>query len=538
MAVPTSSDAGNVEGECRRLRTDLAQDPAAALARWREETVAASRAFWSKSSVAIADPLMEGLWYETFHLRRCIYRRDTVPPGLFLPSVMGDYSIWHGDYHTNFNIQAPFIGNYEANHLEIGDAFFRAMDFLLQAGRKTAHDYYNARGACISLSGFPIRAQDDPFGLGPFSRMAYMTGWTMQPYWLRYLYTGDKHWLSEDGYPALRDGALFYADFLKKRADGLYHAFPSCQEEQRFTGDPANYTDQPQVLQHARYSLRVAIGASRELGVDETLRAEWQDRLDHMAPDAGPYFGYRYDASLQGLAKLCDEQSPPQWGGGRPYRARASAAASLAERFDAWWMCHPGGPISALRDGSFVPERDYDLMRKYVKSGHRCNGFVYATAPCGHDLVFNETLSVVGPLVEMMLQSWDGAMRVFPAWPRGIDAQFKDLRAEGAFPGQCHMVARSCNHPVGSQRKRQPVQAVFPLDRGFPRHRSVWQGKQGRAGRFRSAGVRNRVQHGIPHRAASVCPAMKLEKVVGASSASTAALQAVNGHLFVKKRLT
>jgi hypothetical protein len=380
---------------------------------------------------------MEGLWYETFHLRRSIYRRDSVPPGLFLSSVLGDYAIWHGDYHTNFNLQAPFIGNYEANHFEIGDAFFRAMDFLLQMGRKTAHDYYHARGACISLSGFPIRARDDAFGLGPFSRMAYMTGWTMQQYWLRYSYSGDRQWLRDEGYPALRDGALFYADFLKKRGDGLYHAFPSAEEEQRFTGDPANYTDQPQVLQHARYCLRAAITASKELGLDAPLRAEWQDRLERMTPDAGPYFGYRYDAALRGLEKLCDERSPPQWGRGRPYLLQSSRPAPgpafLAERFDAWWMCHPGGPISALRDGTFAPDRDYQLMRECVKSGRRCNGFVYQTAPCGHDLVFNEELAIVGPLVEMMLQSWDGALRVFPAWPRGIDAQFKGLRAEGAF---------------------------------------------------------------------------------------------------------
>jgi hypothetical protein len=471
VAVPTSSDAGNVEGECRRTRAALAGDPSATMTRWRAETIAESRAFWSKSSVAIADPVMESLWYETFHLRRSIYRGDSVPPGLFLPSVMGDYSIWHGDYHTNFNLQAPFIGNYEANHLEIGDAFFRAMDFFLVTGRKTAHDYYHARGACISLTGFPIRTKDDPFGIGPFSRMAYMTGWTMQQYWLRYVYSGDKHWLRDEGYPAIRDGALFYTDFLKKRGDGLYHAFPSCQEEQRFTGNPADYTDQPQVLQHARYALRAAIGASRELGLDEALRAEWQDRLDHMAPDAAPYFGYRYDASLEGLAKLCDQCSPPQWGGGRPYRPQASGAAaapaSLAERFDAWWICHPTGPISALRDGSFAPDRDYKLMRKYVESGHRCNGFIYTTAPCGHDLVFNETLSVVGPLLEMMLQSWDGALRVFPAWPRGVDAQFKDLRAEGAFLvsaawSQGHVSSLSLRSEKG-----KPCKLYSPWAKGF-----------------------------------------------------------------------
>ena len=33
----------------------------------------------------------------------------------------------------------------------------------------------------------------------------------------------------------------------------------------------------------------------------------------------------------------------------------------------------------------------------------------------------------------MMLQSWDGALRIFPAWPRQINARFENFRAEGAF---------------------------------------------------------------------------------------------------------
>jgi hypothetical protein len=33
----------------------------------------------------------------------------------------------------------------------------------------------------------------------------------------------------------------------------------------------------------------------------------------------------------------------------------------------------------------------------------------------------------------MMLQSWDGALRVFPAWPKGLAARFNKFRAEGAF---------------------------------------------------------------------------------------------------------
>ncbi len=43
-----------------------------------------------------------------------------------------------------------------------------------------------------------------------------MLGWIMQPVWFYYLYTGDRNWLRNRGYPLLRDPAVFYSEFLKK----------------------------------------------------------------------------------------------------------------------------------------------------------------------------------------------------------------------------------------------------------------------------------------------------------------------------------
>jgi len=225
---------------------------------WRQANRESARAFWSKSHLSVSDPLVENLWYETLHARRCAYRQDTVPPGLFLPSTVPDYSHWHGDYHTNYNFQEPFWGDYTANHVDLGDAYFQGMKYLLRIGRKIARDYYDCRGAFIQLSGYPIDAKDDPLGVAPMGRMAYMTGWAMNQYWWRYLYTLDKDWLRRTGYPVIRDCALFYTDFLRKGEDGLYHAFPSNQGEDGFTGDPKDYTDRAQVMQHVRYCLRAA----------------------------------------------------------------------------------------------------------------------------------------------------------------------------------------------------------------------------------------------------------------------------------------
>jgi hypothetical protein len=152
VAVATSGDAGGAKAELQRIRTALAAQPADLVGQWADANRRSAAEFWSLSRLTVGDPLIENLWYETLHARRCAYRRDTVPPGLFLPSTVQDYSHWHGDYHTNYNFQQPFWGDYTANHLELGDAYFRGMDFFLQIGRKIARDYYGTRGAFIQLS--------------------------------------------------------------------------------------------------------------------------------------------------------------------------------------------------------------------------------------------------------------------------------------------------------------------------------------------------------------------------------------------------
>ncbi len=436
IAVATSSDADGPAEPLRRVRAAFAASAAEAMTGWAEAARKGAAAFWGKSRVAIADPLLENLWFETLHARRCTNRVDTPPPGLFLPSTVQDYSHWHGDYHTNYNLQEPFWGDYTANHVEIGDAYFKAIDFFLPIGRKIARDYYGCRGAFIQLTGYPLLAEDDPLGCVPMGRMAYMTGWAANQYCWRYDYTLDKEWLRATGYPVIRDCALFYMDFLKKGADGLYHAFPSNQGEDGFTGDPKDYTDRAQIMQHLRYCLRAAVRTSEILDTDPGLRAEWRERLDHCAGDDG-----KPPLNLAGADKAAQEANPPEFGFGRPCRPqpeRAEGAPWPPAGDGSWtWYCgqYGWGVMQRLRGGEFIADRDFPVYRKVVERWRHPNGLVWgmAIANYGHAGAWTETLGITAPLQEMMLQSWDGALRVFPAWPRNLDARFENFRAQGAF---------------------------------------------------------------------------------------------------------
>lgn len=436
VAVTTTSDEGGASAAFQNLQNRVAASRDAAIERWSTETTHASADFWARSAVAIADPLLENLWYETLHARRCTNRPDRYPPGLFLPSTVQDYSHWHGDYHTNYNLQEPFWADYAANHTDLGDAYFQAMKPLLDVGRKIARDYYGVRGAFVQLSGYPAVMEDDPLGCVPMGRMAYMTGWAANQYWFRYLYTQDVDWLRTVGYPVIRDCALFYTDFLKKGKDGIYHAFPSNQGEDGFTGNAKDYMDRPQVMQHMRYCLRAAIQAATVLNTDAELRSAWQDRLNHSAGDDGAPL-----PSLQGVEKECWERNPPEFGFGRPYRPQPAASDGKpwpepGDGAHQWYFGqYPWGVMARLRGGELVADRDMPVFRELVERWRHPNGLIWgmSIANYGHDGAWTESLGVCAPLQEMMLQSWDGSLRIFPAWPRKLAARFRTLRAEGAF---------------------------------------------------------------------------------------------------------
>jgi hypothetical protein len=310
------------------------------------------------------------------------------------------------------------------------------MAFLLPIGRKIARDYYNCRGAFIQLTMYPIDAADDPLGVAPMGRMAYMTGWAANHYWWRYLYTLDADWLRREGYPVIRDCALFYTDFLKKGRDGLYHAFPSNQGEDGFSGNPKDYTDRSQVMRHMRYCLRSAIRAAEALGVDEDLQRQWRDRLEHAAGDDGQPL-----PQLAGLEKECYELNPPEFSVGRIFRPQVERPSAPVwpppgDGAYVWYFGqYPLGVIQRLRNGDFNAAADVPVFRDIVARWRRPNGLRWgmAVADYGRAGGWSESLGVSAPLQEMMLQSWDGGLRIFPAWPKTIDASFQTLRAEGAF---------------------------------------------------------------------------------------------------------
>lgn len=444
-----STSRGKGDGELKvavttsRDRT-LAAPAAKSHAEYRKSTVEAAAADWAQRSFsAPGDEFLENLWYETCHARRCILKGGTVPPGLFFPSTVGDFSIWHGDYHANYNMQAIYWGSLTVNQTNQAAAYFDCVDFFRPIGGKIARDYYGARGCFIQLEGFPVLGDDDHNGNLPLGRMVYMTGWFPEKHFKWYKMTGDRQWLRDRGYPFIRDCALFYLDFLKKAPhpdlppnlkDGKYHIFPSIQGESGFSGNPMDVCDKGQAIFHCRKSLWMAIEASKELGVDEELRSEWQERLDNL-------FWTHKRSDFKGenaaYAYYCYMAQEPEHGG-RVWQPaeKWDGKPRKPGRNEPWYQgITTIWRIGMMRDNRCIPERDFPYLRNAAMKWRHANGLVWgmAIANYGRAGAWTETLSVMAPFQEMLLQSWDGSIRLFPRWPKDRDVEFSGWRAQGAF---------------------------------------------------------------------------------------------------------
>jgi alpha-L-fucosidase 2 len=141
---------------------------------------------------------------------------------------------WSCDYTTNINVQMNYWAAESTGlpecHLPMADL----IEALAQSGARTARELYGCRGWVVHhntdlwKATWPV--QGDPM----------WAMWPMGAAWLcRHLvdhadFTGDREFLAQRAWPAVRDAARFLLDFLVENPDGRLISFPSTSPENTF----------------------------------------------------------------------------------------------------------------------------------------------------------------------------------------------------------------------------------------------------------------------------------------------------------------
>lgn len=127
---------------------------------------------------------------------------------------------WNADYHLNINLQMNYWLAEVINLSECHLPLFDLADRMIERGKILAREQYGMDGTIIhhttDLWATPWMRAATPY----WESWIHGGGWLVRHYWEHYEYTQDEVFLRERAYPALREFARFYLDWLIEDPEG------------------------------------------------------------------------------------------------------------------------------------------------------------------------------------------------------------------------------------------------------------------------------------------------------------------------------
>ena len=427
------------------------------------ESLAASRrtheAWWaefrSRSFVEIPDKKLEQHYYLSHYAMASASRLPHYPPGLYGWTLSDQTPRWGGAYFLNYNFFAPFYGLYAANHVEqampCNDAVIDALDL----GREWAKDegrferlcanslkLKDAMGILLPVSILPHGVTGAPTTWGQRSNASYACVPLASTWYATY-----DLGFAKKAYPFVREVATFWENFLVLE-NGRYvdHNDAALENSGRDTNPIV-------AMAMIRQVMALAIDMGTSLGVDASRHAKWRDIRDRLSDYPTCTVGDLPKGSRVALPDSPETRSLPVF--------RYSEKGCAWQNDNAVGIQHifPGNGIGlGVRPELLGRARNQiKVMARWIDL-NGCNSFYPAAVRVGYDP--NEILkhlrhwsdtchpngmradnphgmemfSVVPCTIqEMLMQSHDGVLRLFPCWPEDQDARFGTLRARGAF---------------------------------------------------------------------------------------------------------
>jgi alpha-L-fucosidase 2 len=428
--------------------------------------------YWARSSVALADELLERTWYWNMYFLRCALRADTVAPGIYaICPVPNQPVVWHGDYHLDYNTEQAFWSTFSSNHPELNLPYVALVENMLPAARDWAQRYYGMRGAYFPISSYPVEMRSYPYAAPVFNWMVGVTPWVVQGIWWHYLYTQDPAFLRDRAFGPIQAVAQFLIDFIRRGTGGgagePAHVYPSFPPELYALqpGLPKAFNSDTLVdLTLIRFVFRAYQTACRVLDrtVPEAadLRAV-EEILEQLPPyptamstrgrvyvsvsGEDPEKVYNVPVSLMSVFPGEDQglHSPPE------ELAIASATYRNQQNEggnDLVFLNLQGARLGLLDLEKFKREIRYTLGPNGTCADLNLQiGGRFGPGPRQYNWMLTygiwfENFALPVVINECLMQGYRGELRVFPNWPLAQSAEFRSLRMAGAFliSGQCH----------------------------------------------------------------------------------------------------
>lgn len=414
----------------------------AATAQSGEELVQSHRAWWHayypQSFVSVPDAQIEGFyWIQMYKLA------SAMRPDGFVMDLQGPWNrstgwprIW-----WNLNIQIAYSPVYAANRLELGQSFTRFIDAHRAAFEANAKEIWGFDGcATVPHTTSYDGANGDGFAAkswGRFINPGDFT-WALWLYWQQYRYSMDDSLVTDQKahafYPLLKGSVNLYLHLLKPGEDGKLH-LPKMHSPEYGDAPDNNYN-----LSLLRWGCQTLLELEQRYHLNDPKAPEWARVLRDLTPHPQDENGFMIGAGTP-FAHSHRHWShmlmvwPLHLLTGEQPENKAAVEKTLLH-----WLNVDGGRqifgwSSAAAVHLYSTLGDGDKAIEQLRSHHNNNRFVMPnTQYIEGSPVYECSLVAASSLQYMLLESWGGTIRVFPAMPNEWKtAAYHHLRAEGAF---------------------------------------------------------------------------------------------------------
>ncbi|MBP3442927.1 MAG: hypothetical protein J6L62_09010 [Clostridia bacterium] len=416
----------------------------------KEETLRKWQVFFSASKVTLEDKEIEKFYNSSlYHLAGCMGNKE-FPPGLFGNFITDDFFPWAGDYHMNYNYEAPYYCIFSSNHPELFDGYMAPINDMSEEAAKFA-GFFGCKGYAFPVSFGPkaldVYSQADckehgVLFLGQKSHAAYACVIPLMHWFSTY----DKEYARENYYDFVLNVAAFWEDYLVRKNGRYIIKKDAAHEIPYYRGEKFRYiTHCGQVgTVNAINSLGLVkmlfdgiYDMAKELGLNEEKYALWEDIIENLSDF--PTFIKR--------GKKCFRYSK------RGIRWRNENTVGLQHIYPASQIGFSSGEklLKIAKNTYFINDRrlDDNGSNSYLPAGARIGvdpdfliegihqnikEFALPNRMFRHHGGGIEHLTTIPATInEMLLQGYEGVIRLFPCWNKKSPASFENLRADGAF---------------------------------------------------------------------------------------------------------
>jgi alpha-L-fucosidase 2 len=421
------------------------------IARLFKEHAAWWAEYWAKSFITVPDPHIENLYYAQLYYLACLSREGAGFGqgclGIWCPDDA--FPGWANQHCYDMNYQMSSWCTFASNHLEMARPMAEDLWRWHPGRREFCRLFYGCEGATLN-SGVDHDGWNVPGwycadlwpGCGP---------WACHTLWNIYLYSQDIEFLRERAYPLMKDYMGQYKGLLEKWDDGKYHVPWSPSPEWQNNDAAAWGQDDSGNLALIRWLGGALLEAERVLGIESSESRTWRHILDNLAP-------FHHD--LTGLQIMKDkplDQSHRHFshllalypldvitveGTDEDRRLIDLSLGNIVMRGMGAWCGYSVSWMAAMSARTRRARRAHALLKLFADIATIENAFHVNADACQKGFLHSPFiiltpeggLAAAAALLEMLIQSWRGVIRIFPAVPpQWADAAFDHLRTEGAF---------------------------------------------------------------------------------------------------------